>query len=81
MTEHSDIHGEPTEGDRELEDQLHAARLAPAAGFRGALGRHIVARDPGYGSRPRHVRLIAAAYLAACCFGLGLGALQAAGAL
>jgi hypothetical protein len=53
----------------------------PAAGFRGALSRHLADRDPGHGTRPERLRLIASGYLAAGALLLALGALQATGAL
>jgi hypothetical protein len=54
---------EPTE--EELADRLTSARPLPLAGFRGALGRHLSERDPGYGPRPERLRLIVAGYLGA----------------
>ena len=67
--------------ERALGDRLQVDRPVPAAGFRGALGRHLAARDPGYRPRPARLRLIAFAYLAAGVTLLALGALQAVGAL
>jgi len=40
-------------GEYELADRLGAERPVPSAGFRGVLRRHLAARDPGYGPRPR----------------------------
>jgi hypothetical protein len=54
---------EPTE--EELAERLTNARPLPPAGFRGALGRHLCERDPGYGPRPERLRLIVAGYLGA----------------
>jgi hypothetical protein len=53
--------------ERELGDRLQQARPVPAAGFRGALGRRLAERDPGYGPRPRWLVPIASS-----CFGTGL---------
>lgn len=39
-------------GERQLSERLERERPAPAAGFRGALGRRLAARDPGFGPRP-----------------------------
>jgi hypothetical protein len=73
----------PTELDaraRELAERLSTDRPVPAAGFRGALGRHLVARDSGYGPRPARLRLLATGYLVAGMLLLALGALTALGA-
>ena len=61
---------------RRLEDQ----RPMPAAGFRGALGRHLAARDPGYGPRPASLRLMVAGYAVAGTALLAAGTLVATGA-
>jgi hypothetical protein len=72
----------PTEpGDLELARRLAADRPVPAADFRGALGRELVAEDPGYGPRPERLREVVALYLAAGASLIGLGAVQAAGLL
>ena len=68
-------------GERELADRLISQRPAPAAGFRGALGRYLAARDPGYGPRPERLRLLAVSYLAAGSLLIGVGTLIAVGAL
>jgi len=81
MTDGPDIDGELEAPERALGERLEAGRPLPAAGFRGALGRHLAARDPGYGPRPARLRLIASAYLGASAVLLALGALQATGAL
>ncbi len=70
---------DPTE--REAAAQLVSARAVPAAEFRGALGRHLVARDPGYGPRPERLRPLVSLYLGAGAALLGLGALLATGVL
>ena len=46
---------EPDPQDDELADRLRADRPLPGAGFRGALGRHLLENDPGYG--PRRLRM------------------------
>jgi len=81
MTDGPDINGELEAPERTLGERLEAGRPLPAAGFRGALGRHLAARDPGYGPRPARLRLITSAYLGASAVLLTLGALQATGAL
>jgi hypothetical protein len=64
-----------------LAEQLEADRPVPAAGFRGALGRHITSEDPGFGPRPRRLVLIVSGYVASGALLLTLGLLQAEGAL
>jgi hypothetical protein len=61
--------------ERELAGRLGVERPVPAAGFRGALGRHLAARDPGYGARPERLRLIVAGYLAAGSLLIAVGTL------
>ncbi len=73
--------GELAAVDRELADRLSAERPVPAGGFRGELGRHLTARDPGYGPRPQRLRLIVAAYLVPGLVLILLGALLAGGTL
>ena len=51
----------------------------PAAGFRGALGRHLAARDPGYGPRPARLRPMVAGYAGAGTCLIAVGALVATG--
>lgn len=81
------MHDEPekdielTIGERELGDRLSDERPVPAAGFRGALGRYLVSRDPGYGPRPERLRLTVAGYLAAGLLLIAVAALIAVGAL
>jgi hypothetical protein len=89
MSDRPDHDLEPGESDRGLEsgeerqltDWLDAATPVPAAGFRGALGRYIGRRDPGFGPRPPQLRLISAAYVGGGAVLLALGALQATGSL
>ena len=65
----------------ELAERLAADRPVPAAEFRGVLGRHLAARDPGYGPRPAHLHAAVWMSLAAGCVLAALGALVAVGAL
>jgi hypothetical protein len=51
--------------ERELADRLRIARPVPGAEFRGALGRRLGERDPGYGPRPERLRLLVAGYIGA----------------
>jgi hypothetical protein len=81
VTDPPDIEGQLEPPDRAFGERLQTERAVPGAGFRGALGRHLALRDPGYGPRPARLRLIASAYLGAGAVLLALGALQAAGAL
>jgi hypothetical protein len=66
---------------RALAERLAADRPVPAAEFRGALGRHLTGRDPGYGPRPAGLRRMIALYLGAGGLLLVIGALQAGGVL
>jgi hypothetical protein len=75
----SDHYFEP--GERELGARLSRERPLPASEFRGALGRHLAAHDPGFGPRPKHLRRTAALYLAGGGTLAGIGALQALGVL
>lgn len=70
-----------TPAEREVADLLAAERPIPAAGFRGALGRYLAARDPGYGPRPERLLLIVAGYLLLGLLLIGFGALLAAGSM
>ncbi len=58
----------PDELDRdelELADRLSALRPVPGAGFRGALGRYLAERDPGWGTRPSRLRALVGVYVGA----------------
>jgi hypothetical protein len=66
--------------DQEVAAQLTAARAMPAAGFRGELGRHLLALDPGYGPRPARLHASVLAFLTAGLALLCLAALIAVGA-
>jgi hypothetical protein len=81
MTDRSPVEPELTADERTLADQMHAGRPVPAAQFRGALSRHLALEDPGYGSRPNRLRLVASGYVVAGALVLGLGLLQATGTL
>jgi hypothetical protein len=67
--------------ERELAARLESDRPLPGTGFRGVLGRHLEATNPGYGPRPDRLRLTVGAYLAAGLLVLLLGLLQATGSL
>jgi hypothetical protein len=49
----------------ELADRLRAMRPVPGAGFRGALGRYLAERDPGWGSRPQRLHALVGVYVGA----------------
>jgi hypothetical protein len=81
MTEPGDTSTGLERGDAEVGRQLSDQRPVPSAGFRGALGRHLAARDPGYGPRPAHLRLFVLAYVASGLVLIAVGLLQATGHL
>jgi hypothetical protein len=81
MTADSTLDSELEPPERDLAKRLTDQRPVPGADFRGALGRHLVARDPRYGPRPERLRMIAGLYVGAGVGIVALGALQAAGAL
>jgi hypothetical protein len=90
MTEPSDFDTrlDPPEADaslnapeRELAARLGAQRALPRAEFRGALGRHVAAHDPGYGPRPERLRTTVALYTVAGGAVACLGALVSVGVL
>jgi len=67
--------------ERRMAEWLQATIPVPAAGFRGALGRYLLRRDPGYGPRPPQLRLISSACAAGSVVMLAVAALQATGAV
>ncbi len=81
MSERPDNGAQLGPREQRLGEELAAQRPVPPAGFRGTLRRRLGAGDPGYGPRPEHLRLIVAASLASGTVLIGLGALQATGAL
>jgi len=81
MSERPEADTELTASERELADALAADRPIPSAGFRGALGRHLHSRDPGYRTRPERLRLTVSGLLAGGAVLIALGLLQATGAL
>jgi hypothetical protein len=81
MTEPGDPNFGVDPEDQELARRLSEQRPVPKAGFRGALGRYLAARDPGYGPRPERLQLMIAAYASAGTILVALGALVATGGL
>jgi hypothetical protein len=81
MTEPPETDTQLTAPERELAEALAADRPIPSPGFRGALGRHLHVRDPGYGTRPERLRLTVSGLLAGGAVLIALGLLQATGAL
>lgn len=73
--EPGDAHPEPAE--RGVAARLVGERQLPDSEFRGALGRQLAARDPGFGPRPEHLRRTVALFLAAGGALLTLGLLLA----
>jgi hypothetical protein len=67
--------------ERDLAVRLTDQRPVPGAEFRGILGRHLAARDPGYGPRPGRLRTSVGLYLGAGVGIVVLGALQGMGVL
>lgn len=67
--------------DQALVAEVQAERPVPSSGFRGALGRYLARRDPGYGPRPPLLRLRALAWIAAGTVLLAVGTLQATSAI
>ena len=61
--------------EQNLAAALRIARPVPAAGFRGALGRHLADHDLGFGPRPERLRLMVAGYLGAGGLLIALAAL------
>ena len=81
MTERHDGEPDLAPEEQEIGAQLSEQRPVPSASFRGALGRYLSRRDPGYGPRPQRLRLIVLAYTGAGVLVIGVGALVATGAL
>jgi hypothetical protein len=73
---------EPIEAeDSSLAERLIRDRPVPTATFRGALGRHLAARDPGFGPRPERLWAMVVGYLVIGGLLILLGLLQATGVL
>jgi hypothetical protein len=81
MTDEPEATGELGVAESQLAERLGDERPVPPAGFRGALGRHLAALDPGYGPRPARLRLIAGGYVATGAALIAFGALSATGVL
>ena len=67
--------------DAELASVLARSRPAPAASFRGTLGRWLREADPGFGPRPPRLWTIALGYLIVGLLALALGFLVASGTI
>lgn len=80
MTDELDHDLEPSE-EAEAAEWLRDQTPVPSASFRGALGRYLQRRDPGYGSRPRQLRLMSTACVGTGALLLVVGALQATGSI
>lgn len=73
---------EPIEAeDGSVAERLIRDRPVPTASFRGALGRHIAARDPGFGPRPERLWAMVVGYLVIGGLLVLFGLLQATGVL
>jgi hypothetical protein len=81
MTEQPENAADLPPAERDLATHLSVQRPVPAAGFRGALGRYLAARDPGYGPRPGRLRPLVAAYATGGSLLIALGTLVAVGIL
>ncbi len=81
MTELPDTPGPLDPPEQDLARRLAAGRPVPAADFRGALGRRLLAADPGYGPRPVHLRAMVSLYLCGGGALAALGVLTASGGL
>ncbi len=68
-------------GEQELADHLSSDPPTPAPGFRGALGRHLGAIDPGWGPRPERLRVMVMTGVVSGLVLMALGLLQATGSL
>lgn len=67
--------------ENEIAERLDRERPVPAAGFRGALARYLVVRDPGFGPRPARLPAMVCAFLGTGGVLIALAALQATGQL
>ncbi len=81
MTDPGDSESPLDAPERDLAQRLASERPVPGAEFRGALGRHLAAHDPGYGPRPARLRATVGLYLVSGGVVAALGALQAMGVL
>ena len=73
--------GPEHERDFPLEAELLRERPVPRVSFRGALGRYLADRDPGYGPRPANLRALVAAYVLVGLLLMLVGLLVASGTL
>jgi hypothetical protein len=69
------------EPERELEERLERQRPVPAGTFRGALGRRLAERDPGYGPRPAELVPVVGVCMSGGLVLIALAALSATGSL
>jgi hypothetical protein len=67
--------------ERELGVRLERERPIPGAGFRGALGRRLADRNPGFGPRPRWLVPVACSSFGGGLVLILLSALSATGRL
>ncbi len=81
MPDHPETEGLLTPSEHQVAEVLDQRRPVPGADFRGALGRRLVALDPGWGPRPARLRLLVAVYLLPGLALIGIGALIGTGAL
>jgi hypothetical protein len=79
MSRHEDSEIEIEPADQALAQRLEAIQPLPSPAFRGALGRRLIATDPGYGPRPAGLRRTVALLIAAGLLLLLLGALVGSG--
>jgi hypothetical protein len=68
-------------GEQELGERLERERPVPSAGFRGALGRRLAERDPGFGPRPAWLVPIVCSSFGTGLVLIALSALSATGRL
>jgi hypothetical protein len=81
MSVEPDSENELSPGERQLADRLSASRPLPAADFRGSLGGHLGAFDPGYGPRPERLRTMVVVYMIVGLALIAVGALLGVGSL